>query len=348
MIRALLFWFMSSNDSAIAQITAPISSSRAGLWWGFVGVFAFSFTVPFTRVAVGGLSPLFIGSGRAVVAAMLAAAVLALTRQSLPTRAQWGRLAVVAAGVVIGFPLLTSFALVTAPASHGAVVIALLPAATAVMAVLRGTERPGRAFWVMAGVGGAAAVFFASFQGGGPGQLQWSDLLLFGAVIAAAIGYAEGGLLARELGSWQTVSWALVLSSPLMIALMVVSAVQAPPAATPTEWAAFAYLAVVSMFLGFFAWYRGLAIGPMAHVSQVQLVQPVFSIIWAALLLHEELTWATVAGGIVVVLCAGFAVRTRFRRTAAPMTTLVSTERTQPWDRGERGGNWGSRSTRGV
>ena len=217
---------------------------------------------------------------------------------------------VVAAGVVVGFPLLTSYALTTAPASHGAVVIALLPAATAVMAVLRGRERPPRSFWVLAGVGAIAAVLFAGL-GNGFGGLHWSDLLLFGAVIAAAVGYAEGGLLARELGSWQTVSWALLLAAPLMILLATLSIVHEPPTASPTQWAAFAYLGVVSMFLGFFAWYRGLAIGPIAQVSQVQLVQPVMTIAWAALLLGEVLSLPTVLGGLVVIVCAAIAVRAR-------------------------------------
>ncbi|WP_017569581.1 DMT family transporter [Nocardiopsis halotolerans] len=152
---------------------------------------------------------------------------------------------------------------------------------------------------------------FAASQGGGFGGIHWSDLLLFGAVVAAAVGYAEGGLLARELGAWQTVSWALVLSAPLMTALTVVSVLRQPPTGTPVEWAAFAYLAVVSMFLGFFAWYRGLAIGPMARVSQIQLTQPVMGLCWAALLLHERLTWPTVLGGVAIVLCAGVAVRSR-------------------------------------
>lgn len=277
---------------------------------------AFSFTVIFTRVAVGGLSALFVGSARAVIAALLAAAALALTRQRLPTGIQWARLAVVAGGIVVGFPLLTSYALTTAPASHGAVVIALLPAATAVMAVVRGKERPPLSFWLMAAIGALAALVFAMLHGGGFGQLQWSDLLLFGAVVAAAVGYAEGGLLSRELGSWQTVSWALVLASPLMIALAVVSVVAHPPSGTPGQWASLGYLAVVSMFLGFFAWYRGLAIGPMAQVSQVQLVQPVLSIIWAALLLGEQLTLSTILGGGAVVASAGLAVRIRLGRKA--------------------------------
>ena len=286
-------------------------STRAGLWWGLLGVFAFSFTLPFTRIAIGGLSPLFIGSGRAVVAALLAGIALAATRQRPPTRAQLARLAIVAGGVVAGFPLLTSFAMTTTPASHGAVVIGLLPAATAVAVVLRTRERPALSFWIFALLGAAAAVVFAALQNGGLGSLTGGDLLLFGAVIAAAIGYAEGGLLARELGSWQTVSWALIVTAPLMAVLTVVSVIQQPPAATPVQWLAFAYLAAVSMFLGFFAWYRGLAIGPMAQVSQIQLVQPVMSIAWAAILLHEPIGWATAVGGFAVIACAALAVRTR-------------------------------------
>ncbi|HEV7976986.1 DMT family transporter [Amycolatopsis sp.] len=308
---------MKLDSSATLPKPTVLSPSHAGLWWGLVGVVAFSFTMPFTRVVVegGGISPLFVGSARAVVAALLAAVALALTKQRPPRGIQWGRLAVVAGGVVVGFPILTSFALTTAPASHGAVVIALLPAATAVTAVLRGHERPPKSFWIMAIVGSIAAVVFAALQGGGLDGLTWSDLLLFGAVIAAAIGYAEGGLLARELGAWQTVSWALVLAAPLMIVLVGISVAWQPPTGTTTEWAAFAYLGVVSMFLGFFAWYRGLAIGPMVRVSQVQLVQPVLSICWAALFLHERLTWPTVLGGIAVIACAGVAVRAR-RRSA--------------------------------
>ena len=214
------------------------------------------------------------------------------------------------AGVVAGFPLLTSYALRTVEASHSAVVIALLPAATAAMAVLRGHERPLPAFWIAAAAGAVAAVAFA-LQGGGLGHVQWADLLLLAAVFAAAVGYAEGGMLARELGAWQTVSWALVVAAPAMLALTVISVVRQPPAASIPQWVAFGYLAIVSMYLGFFAWYRGLALGPMSQVSQVQLLQPVLTMTWAALLLHEHLTWTTLLGGAVVIACAGSAVRTR-------------------------------------
>nr|MDT0523266.1 DMT family transporter [Streptomyces sp. DSM 41633] len=132
-------------------------------------------------------------------------------------------------------------------------------------------------------------------------------------VLAAAVGYAEGGLLARELGAWQTVSWALVVAAPVMLALTAWTVVQQPPQATPAQWAAFGYLAAVSMYLGFFAWYRGLAIGPMTQVSQVQLVQPVLTLGWSALLLHERLTWSTALGAAAVIGCAALTVRVRLR-----------------------------------
>jgi drug/metabolite transporter (DMT)-like permease len=303
---------MKRNDSAIVVVPPALRiRPTAGLWWGLVGVLAFSFTIPFTRVADRGLSPLFIGAGRAVVAAVLAAAALAFTGQPRPSGRQWKRLALVAGGVVVGFPLLTSYALTSVPASHGAVVIAVLPAATAMAVVVRSGEHQPRLFWVVAGIGALAAIGFALEQGGGYGSIRWADVLLFGAVAAAAVGYAEGGLLAREVGAWQTVSWALLLVSPAMLALLALAVVRGVPSATGAQWAAFGYLAVVSAFLGFFAWYRGLALGPMAQVSQVQLVQPVFSICWAGLLLHERLTAATAFGAVAVVACAFAAVRVR-------------------------------------
>lgn len=331
MIRLLLSSVMNEKSSATRPKNLALSDRPwRGLGWGLVGVLAFSFTVPLTRYAVDGLSPLLIGSGRAVLAAALAGTALLLTRQRVPTARQWLRLAFVGGGVVIGFPLLTSFALTTAPASHGAMVIGLLPAATAVTTVVRGHERPPRAFWVASLLGAVAAVGFASVQGSGVGHLTWSDLMLFGAVLAAAVGYAEGGLLSRELGAWQTVSWALVLCAPVMTVLAVLAAVQQPPAATAMQWAAFTYLGVVSMFLGFIAWYRGLAIGPMTRVSQVQLVQPVLSIGWAALLLGEQISWATAVGGLVVIGCAAVAVRARLLAGRLPSGVAPGAARRGP------------------
>lgn len=311
-MRWLLSLLMGKHSSA-THGRRPLlpAGAAAGCGWGFLGILAFSFTVPFTSLAVGGLSPLFIGSGRAVVAAVLAAVALGATRQSLPSRRVWGRLAVVAGGVVVGFPLLTSYALTTVPASHAAAVIALLPATTAAMAVVRARERPPMAFWVIGGAGATLTMVVASTHSGGLGDVGWADLLLLGAVLSAGIGYAEGGLLARELGAWQTMSWALVLSAPLMAALTLYAVAQQAVSASPVEWLSFAYLAVVSMFLAFFAWYRGLAIGPMAQVSQVQLLQPVLSISWAVLLLGEQITLVTVLGGVGVIACASAVMRVR-------------------------------------
>lgn len=279
--------------------------------WALLGVVAFSLTVPLTRLAVEALPALFIGAGPAIVASVVAAGALAFTRQRRPHGDQWARMAVVACGIVIGFPLLMSYALTSSPASHGAVVIALLPAATATAAVIRTGERPPRRFWLALGAGTVAAVALAVVQGGGLGGIRVSDALLFLAVLAAAVGYAEGGLLARELGAWQPVSWALVLSAPIMVALTIGAIDGGMPRAEPVHWLAFAYLGFVSMFLGFVAWYRGLDIGPMATVSQVQLVQPLMSIAWATLLLGEQLTPGLVVTGAVVVLAAGAAVRVR-------------------------------------
>lgn len=316
-------------------MTTPIPTRGVGLLWGLLGVVAFSFTLPFTRIAVadGAMSPLLVGSGRAVVAAVLAGIALAVTRQRRPRGSQWARLAVVAGGAVVGFPMLTSYALTATPASHGAVVVAVLPAATAMLAVLRGGERPRRRFWLAAAAGAVAAVGFAALHGGGLTGLAPADLLLFAAVAACAVGYAEGGLLSRDLGAWQTISWALVVAAPLMGVLLLVAVGQHPPRASVVEWGALGYLAVVSMFLGFFAWYRGLAIGPIAQVSQVQLAQPVLTLGWAALLLHEEITVVTALGGLVVIGCALFAVRSRSVLVAAPDLAQQSGEPVAVGDR---------------
>ena len=301
------------TGSTGAQGAAPRGSSAAGLGFGLLGVLAFSFTLPLTRVAVGQLDPLFVGAGRAVAAGLLAILVLAVLRQRFPRGRQWARLALVGTGVIAGFPILTSYALQTVPAAHGAVVIGLLPAATAVVAVLRARERPTPRFWLASGLGVAAVVGFVAITAGGLEALQPADLLLAGAVALAAIGYGEGALLSRELGSWQTICWALIVALPVMVPLMLVGLGSGWPRADAPAWLAFAYLAGVSMFLGFFAWYRGLAIGPIARVSQIQLVQPVLTIVWAALLLGERLDLVVLVGAVAVIACAATAVRARIR-----------------------------------
>lgn len=292
------------------------SQAVRGLVFGFLGVLAFSFTLPMTHIAVAELAPLFISNGRAVVAAALAISVLAITRQRLPRGWQWARLLVVAGGVIFGFPLFTSFALQTVPSAHGAVVIGLLPAATAVAAVIRAKERPSLGFWIASGAGVVAVVAFIAVAAGGIQSLRPGDLLLVGAVITAAIGYAEGAMLSREIGSWQTICWALVVALPITVPITLAAMSGGFPQASSDAWLAFAYMALFSMFLGFFAWYRGLAIGPIARVSQIQLLQPVLTIIWSARLLGERLDWTIWVGALIVVACAGIAVRTRVKSVA--------------------------------
>ena len=285
----------------------------AGLGLGALGVLAFSLSLPFTRVAVEDLDPWFVAFGRAVGASVLACGYLRITRAPRPDRAQWRRLAVVAAGVVVGFPLFTSLALTTSTAAHGAVVIAVLPAMTAVFAVLRAGERPPPLFWA-AGVGGLVAVVtFLVSTGAVRGALAGADVYLLLAVALCALGYAEGGALARELGGARTICWALVLSSPGTLAVTAAAAVTHPPHASLGAWAAFGYLTAVSMFLGFFAWYAGLARGGIARVGQIQLAQPVLTLLWSALLLGETVAPASIGAAVVVLACVVLTQRARAR-----------------------------------
>ena len=260
---------------------------------------AFSFTLPATRLAAPELGGTIVGLGRAVVAAVLAIVLLLVLRERPPARKYWPSLAVVAFGVVLGFPLLTALALQSVPAAHGAVVVGLLPALTAVMAVLRGGEHPPAAFWLACAAGVAAVLIFAFVQGAG--TLHLADLLLLGAVVAAALGYAEGGKLARDLGGWRVICWALIVALPFVIVPVGIAlAGHVEPPSVPALLG-FAYVSVVSMFLGFFAWYRGLALGGIARVGQIQLVQPVLTMTWAALFLGEVVDLPTVLAGLLVV-----------------------------------------------
>lgn len=265
-------------------------------------------------MALADFPSIFLGSGRAVVAGTLAIIVLAVTRTSLPTGRQILRLIVVAVGVVVGFPFLTSLALVHTQAAHGAVIIGLLPAATAVAAVIRGKERPSWVFWLASLSGAAAIMIFSALTSEVQGSIGPGDLLFLGAVILAAIGYAEGAMLSREIGSWQTISWALVVSLPAMIPITIISMQRISWGdVAATSWLGFAYISVISMYLGFFAWYRGLAIGPMATVSQIQLVQPILTIAWAAMLFGEQVPPVVWLGAVVVIVLALTAVRARIK-----------------------------------
>jgi len=286
---------------------------RRGFWLGLLGVAIFSGTFPATRLAVATLDPVFIACGRAVAAALLAACALAIMRRPLPRGRQWRQLMVIAGGVVFGFPMLASWAMRYVPSSHGAVLAGILPLATALMGALRAGDRPSPGFWLAAAAGSALVVGFALWQGGG--TLQLADLALLGAVAAAAIGYAEGAQLTHKLGGWETISWTLLVALPLS-ATFAWFQMPADWVAIPAEaWTAFAYLAIMSQYVGFFAWYKGLALGGVARVSQTQLLQPFFTLVLAAILIGEPLTVATIgfAIAVVAVVAIGRAMPVRHR-----------------------------------
>lgn len=278
---------------------------RADGWGsGLVGVIIFSGSLPATRVAVGGFPPLFLTSARAVIAALLGAGLLLVLRQRRPAPADVGPLAVVALGVVLGFPLLTALALQHITSAQSIVFVGLLPLATAIFGVLRGGERPRAAFWLFSLVGGAS-VAGAALAEGGPGTMT-GDLLMLAAILLCGLGYAEGATLSRRLGGWQVICWALVLAAPAMAVLAWATLPAAWRGVGLPVWAGLGYVSVFSMLVGFVFWYRGLALGGIAGVGQLQLLQPVFGLALAGLLLHEPVAWSmVVAAGVVVICVAG-------------------------------------------
>ncbi|TGD99045.1 DMT family transporter [Methylobacterium nonmethylotrophicum] len=281
--------------------------SADGWGSGLLGVVIFSGSLPATRVAVGGFSPLFLTSARAVIAAILGAALLWGLRQKRPERTDLASLAIVAFGVVVGFPLLTALALQHVTSAHSIVFIGLLPLATALFGVLRGGERPRAAFWLFSLVGSAAVAGFALFQGG-PGSLA-GDLLMLAAILLCGLGYAEGAALSRRLGGWQVISWALVLALPAMAGLALATRPAGVAGVSAPAWLGLAYVSVFSMLVGFVFWYRGLARGGIAGVGQLQLLQPFLGLALAGLLLGEPVAPSMVAVTGLVVLCVAGAKR---------------------------------------
>lgn len=286
-----------------------------GLWLGLLGIAIFSVTLPMTRMAVGTadapqMSGFFIAMGRAVVAAALSGAFLLLTRAPLPRRGDWLPLAITAGGVVFGFPLFTSIAMRYVEAMHASVIVGVLPLATAAVGALLHRQRPSLGFWLCAALGSALVAVFAVMNGGvsagasagtaTPGiSVHSADLLLVAAMLCAAVGYGYGARLSQRMQPEHVICWALVLSLPITLPLAACSWPTAP--LQSSAWWGFAYVAVFSMWLGFFAWYRGLALGGTVRVSQVQLVQPFLSMLVAVPLLGEKLDAVTVGFGVAVI-----------------------------------------------
>ncbi len=281
-----------------------------GLWLGLLGIVIFSVTLPMTRLAVGTpaapqMSGVFIAMGRAVVAAALSGAFLLATRAPLPRRADWRPLAITAGGVVFGFPLLTSIAMRYVQAMHASVIVGVLPLATAAVGALLHRQRPSTGFWLCAALGSALVAAFAVLHASPASaatagvSMHGADLLLVAAMLCAAVGYGYGARLSHHMRAEHVICWALVIALPFTLPLAAVTWPGAP--LNPSAWWGFGYLAVFSMWLGFFAWYRGLALGGTVRVSQVQLVQPFLSMLFAVPLLGEQLDAVTVGFGLAVI-----------------------------------------------
>ncbi|MGF6600986.1 drug/metabolite transporter (DMT)-like permease [Paraburkholderia sp. GAS448] len=278
-----------------------------GMLLGLIGVVIFSLTLPMTRIVVAEFHPLLNGLGRALVASIPAAALLAWRRERWPSWPQVKSLAVVSLGVIIAFPVFSAWSMKTVPASHGAVVNGLQPLCVALYAAWLSHERPSKAFWASAIAGSAIVVAFALQSGGG--SLRAGDALMLVAVGIGALGYAEGARLAREIGGWQVICWALVLSAPFLVIpvgwLGWEHHVQHPGPVAMKTWLAFGYVTLFSQFIGFFAWYAGLAMGGTARVGQVQLLQIFFTMAFSALFFGETVaasTWVFAAAVIATVM----------------------------------------------
>lgn len=278
-----------------------MQNETKGMLLGLVGVSAFGLTLPATRVVVPYLDPVFIGLGRAVFAAIVAIALLIWFRQKIPNCRQIKQLAIVALGVVVGFPVLSSWAMQYVPAAHGGVVLGILPLATAVAGVMIGNEKPSIAFWCVSVIGSALVVLYALLQNSG--SFHIADAALLGAILSAAIGYAVGAKLTKEIGGWQVICWALTISLPFIFIPALLNSPESLSNIPVSAYACFAYLALFSQLLGFFAWNKGLALGGVARVSQTQLLQPFITLLASVFFLGEMIDTETIVF-IFLVVCS--------------------------------------------
>ena len=295
-----------------------------GLWLGLAGVAIFALTLPMTRLAVGTpeapqMSGVFIALGRAAVAALLSTVFLLATRAPLPRREDWLPLAITSGGVVFGFPLLSSIAMRHVEAVHASVILGVLPLATAAVGAWLHRQRPSAGFWACAALGSALVVAFAVLRSGQGGlAIQPADALLLAATACAAVGYAWGARLSQRMRAEHVICWALVIALPLTAPAALLTRPQ--QALQAAAWWGFAYVAVFSMWLGFFAWYRGLALGGTVRVSQVQLIQPVLGMLFAVPLLGESLDAVTLgfAGAVIATVFLGKKMPVRAAQPHSP------------------------------
>ncbi|MEU7056514.1 DMT family transporter [Streptomyces sp. NPDC046197] len=292
-----------------AAATGTQSRLRAGTLQAALGVVAFSLTFPATAWGLEGFGPWTLVAVRSVLAAVLAGGCLLALRVPPPARRHWPGLAVVAAGVVLGFPLLTTLALKTSTTAHAAVVVGLLPLTTAVCSALRVGTRPSRTFWLAALAGAAAVVAFTAQQSGG--ALTAADGYLFGALLVCAAGYTEGGRLARVMPGWQVIGWALVLCLPMTAPAAAPALTYEPVHLSVHGLTGLLWVAAGSQFLGLVVWYRGMAAVGIPKASQLQLAQPLLTLVWSVLLLGEHLTAAAPLTAAAVLVCIAVTQRSR-------------------------------------
>lgn len=268
---------------------------------GFIGVVIFAGSLPATRLAIMGFDPLFLTAARAILAALFGGAALLLLKQCMPTKTDLPALAIVTLGVVIGFPLLSALALQYVTSAHAIVFLGILPLFTAIFAVWRGNERPPALFWLFALLGSSFIAGYAVLSNGHTSLV--GSLLMLVAVVACGLGYAEGGRLSRALGGWQVISWALLLALPIMLPIAWLTWPKSLVQVSITAWAGLIYVSLFSMFIGFIFWYRGLALGGIAAVGQLQLMQPFMGLTLAAILLHETINIGMLISTLGAVAC---------------------------------------------
>jgi drug/metabolite transporter (DMT)-like permease len=288
--------------------------------WALLGVVLFSFSVPLTKVAVEGFDPFLTATGRAVIAGALAVVLLAWRHVPRPPHDQLQPLLVTMLGAVFGWPILLALALERTTAAHAAVIAAFMPLTTALIAVLRTHERVSWQFWAAAGAGTVALLAFALSRGGAEGGDLYADALVACAVVASSWCYVEGASVTKAMPGWQVISWVVVLALPLTVPASVVIWLVTHASYDPTAgaWTSLVLLGVSSMYLGFFAWYRGLALAGIARGSQVQQLQALLTLAWSALLLDERVTRGTVLAAVAVIVCVVWAQRARPPAEAAP------------------------------
>ena len=304
---------------SIAALTARQIQLR-GLSWAFLGVLLFSFSVPLTKIAVGGFNPFFTATGRAVVAGVLAAVILSVNRVPWPARHLVRPLLLTMIGAVFGWPILIAIALQYTTSAHVAVIAAFMPLSTAIIAVFRTHEKVSAKFWLAASVGTSALVIFALGRGGTSSPNYWADLMVVGAMLFSSWCYVEGASVTKVMPGWQVISWVVVFALPITVpaSLVLWITTSANYQTTSTQWLALILLGISSMYFGFFAWYRGLSMAGIARGSQVQQLQALLTLLWSALLLGETVTWLTVLAAGVVIASVIWAQRSRRAEFIAP------------------------------